>query len=389
MLSTDNPGNAAVQPTMEVFISADDKLDASDKALVPNGSFLNGPAIPAGKQSVTWKFGLGAFNSNPKGKIWVCLRANTDTAAQETNPDDNVLCGEVEVDNPANLIVDATGLSGLGGPLVPTGAGVKPGFGAYDVPWGVDLGCSQPNLINAATGNVDKPFAARCFVVWTNNNVNIKTGTLDQAVWSTSWTVSTPISGAAADCSNCWGKATIASTTAVAAKTPMGGAHLLCLEVNHDGAIYETDKQSNIGCTPIKLVGPDLTISSKDSSLPQTLKPGVAATFRFTLQNVGTTAMAGVKDVHKGRLLLSKDGTPSSDDVVLWERVENSWTSYGNISGKYSFAPDAYKPDIPFTLPANTAPGAYQLLLVVNADGALAEPPGNNAWGQAVTVQAP
>ena len=69
---------------MEVFISADDKLDTGDKALVPQGSFLNGPSIPAGKQTITWKFGLGAFNSNPKGKIWVCLRANAASAAQKT-----------------------------------------------------------------------------------------------------------------------------------------------------------------------------------------------------------------------------------------------------------------------------------------------------------------
>ena len=389
MLSTDNPGNAAVQPTMEVFISADDKLDTGDKALVPQGSFLNGPSIPAGKQTITWKFGLGAFNSNPKGKIWVCLRANAASAAQKTNPDDNVLCGQVEVDNPADLHVDPTALNNLGGPLTPTGTGVKSGFGAWEVPWGTELGCTQPNLTNTATGNAVAPFPARCYLVWTNNNPNVQKGVFADAVWSTSWSVVASITGASAGCSNCWGKQTITSTTSVAAKTPHGGSHLLCLEVNQDDSVYEANKGNNIGCTPIKITGGDLSVSEKDSSLPAQLTAGGNATFRFVIQNSGT-AIANVKGKNIGRLLLSKDNKVSQDDVVLWERTEDQWTSYSGANQfgpvKYQFSPDATKPDIPLAVPGNLVGGSYYLIEEINADGALPEPPANNTLAKPVTV---
>jgi subtilase family serine protease len=140
-----------------------------------------------------------------------------------------------------------------------------------------------------------------------------------------------------------------------------------------DGTLVDELDESNNQLAPAALTiseapltGPDLTIATV--SAPATISAGATVSLSAVVKNAGTmTAGSSVT-----RFVLSTDTIPGGNDVVLGS------TSLSNIKAGAS-----QTAIVTGTVPAGTEPGAYFIVGVADASGAVAESRESNNTGAA------
>jgi hypothetical protein len=374
-LQTDNPGPKAVKPVTTVWLSADDKWDATDKPLSNNLS----PTVLPGKTATTLSFSAFAIQSAIGGKVWVCVRMDPDTAVYEKVPGDNSLCGQVDLENPAELL--------HGDPTYTNGyLTFDQGGSGWGVNWGATAACKKLGVYNVGLGAISGGFKSRCFLS--------TTGLAANAGWMVEWQHGGNVASGQANCQGytCGSKVDLLSPVGPAIKPPAVGASKLCVEVNYDKALLEVDYSNNLLCVPVTVTGPNIQISTKltaeNKGQPVVLKIGTAWSDMFAVYNAGNADLAGVEGKFMGRIYLSKDAALSADDVKLWEGVQSGLPTFtkqvGTLPNYYALPTPTTKPAI--TVPAGTATGAAYLLYVINPDNAFAEPAEDNLFAKPVSV---
>ncbi len=169
---------------------------------------------------------------------------------------------------------------------------------------------------------------------------------------------------------------TVGSTYTLFEKTETAPANTAFIEISirgfGDGELIADDIcLTNGAITPPPFNQPDLQIAFNGGTYSG--NPGEIASFNFDLINSGTAAAT---DDYRIGFLLSTDASFSTDDILVGE-VPTGNTGIGTIS------------DIEgaITIPANTAPGSYFLLTMVDFDEVIAESNEmNNVDMQAFTV---
>ena len=155
---------------------------------------------------------------------------------------------------------------------------------------------------------------------------------------------------------------TVGSTYTLFEKTETAPANTAFIEISirgfDDGILYADDVCLTNGIvTPPTFDLPDLQIAFAGGTYSG--NPGEIANFNFDLINSGTAVAA---DNYRIGFLLSTDASFSTDDVLVGE-VPTGNTGIGTISNINGA----------ITIPANTDPGNYFLLTMVDFDEVIAE----------------
>ena len=376
LVETTNPGTKAFQPSTTVYVSQDDKWDAGDKPI----SLAIKATVALGKSTTTLTFPTLQFQSTIQGKLWICVRSDGETAQYELAPGDNTVCGQVDVENPAELVHgDPTYTNGY---LTFDQTG-----GTGTATWGAVAACKKLGVYNVGLGKIQSGFAARCFLS--------TTGAPADAGWTVQWQHQAELASGMLQCGSgytCGAKVDITSPTGPKVETLATGASKLCVEVNYDKAVLEADYTNNTLCVPVTVVGPNMQVNPKltaeNGGVAVGLKAGVAWSGTFAITNVGNADLSGVDGKFLARIYLSADNKISAEDTKLWEGVQSGFNSFtkqvGQFPNHYALPTSSTKPSI--TVPIGTAPGGYFLLYHINADAKFAEPLGDNVFAKPVTL---
>ena len=386
-----NAGTAAPLPgysaMLKLYLSADNKWDSGDVsfgALVDTGLL----AVKSAKDfTVTANLAIGA--TDPK---FLCARAMPNNQILEANTADNVLCvphtfafaGDIKL----APVVKAN--QGTTPPTDPPGFALSPATlqtGRY----GVTPACRIAYITNQGEA-VMKGYGVRCW---------IQTGAAGSANPSKLWelkgisTLEIPAKGNSPPYQlpnavfNGLPDGQFLPGPAVAGK-PQPVAMTMCMAFNEDGAVPEKYLADNQVCADIQVTALDLgwaNLVGPTAPSVTTIKAGTASKVSQThIKNFGSIkSVGGTANPSSVRLVLSADATYSADDVVLWSvnvttPVEPGQTvQISNVN--------VGSTDVGFTIPANTVPGAWYLVMKIDATDVEPESTEkNNAWSAAITV---
>ena len=366
-----NSGGAGANVGVKLFASIDDTWSAADLQL----DYVLIPTIA----KASAKDYVVKYTPSPKVQAtykYLCVQVKPVDKLVETDylkekvPLDNMLCVAQTFENPAEISVEPSQVAFSVGNLTTNSPA-----------WGGTLGCYANLITNVGYGTAAPPMKMRC---WLGG-----LGAWDTAPWKVAWSNLEGVGGAVPGCQNCFGtlKTTFSDVTAkLVDQLPLGPA-TLCMELNDDKAIVESNYANNVACNVVQLVGVDLLLSIPQCDILgglKTLTVGVEFTTTFVFGNGGNAVLSNPKIV-AGRTLLSKDDKPSDDDIVIWSGYANVGPLAGSLT-KPAYA--QMHSGVKFTLDAaKVPPGAYNMIWEVNHTGAVVEPKGNNVLVRAVTVK--
>jgi subtilase family serine protease len=151
------------------------------------------------------------------------------------------------------------------------------------------------------------------------------------------------------------GGASGGSTTLTVPVTTAPGTYYVIARADADGLVAETSESNNSSVRVLQ-IGPDLIVSSW--SIPGTAAPGVPMTVSDTIRNQG----GGTAGASTTRFYLSANALFDTADVPLGNRAVPALAPGASNAGPTTL-----------TLPADIATGAYYILIVADADGAVGE----------------
>jgi subtilase family serine protease len=165
--------------------------------------------------------------------------------------------------------------------------------------------------------------------------------------------------------------ATVRTTGSIPAATPEG-THYILVKADVTNSVVESNESNNVKVVAITIgrSSPDLVVSSV--SAPATARRGTTIAIAHTIRNQGTD-QAGVSRVG---FYLSR-GAARGDDVELGSR---------EVTSLYmGLATTATKT---VAIPSTVTAGTYSLLVVADADGAVAESEETNNTGiRTITIR--
>ncbi len=303
---------------------------------------------------------------------FLCVQIDPVGAVNEKVPGDNVLCVPQSFVNPADL---AVAVADVGFSTT--------SYVAVDSPnWGVDYGCVVKKVSNPGTGIAVPPVKVRCWVGAANG--------WDLAKWKFEWdSLKDPNSQCYGG--DCWvwpagAKAKVDLLPKAAAK--------ICVSVNPDMKILETNFANNVACRDFTVLGPDLSIAQTVTKVgaakyydaqPTAISRGAALNVEMGLCNVGNQTLTNLVNL-KTRILLSKDNLPSADDYEIHKGTGVGFPEFKPM-GTYPYNCGSLFNGKTATLPMSLAAGVYFLIFDVNHDKAYLEPQEFNALVHTVTVK--
>ncbi len=373
-------GPADIQVPFALFASVDAAWDAADTAL---GTTLLSPLNAGTSKTI----GIASYwpTSIKLEHKFVCGVVNLAGLGKEPTPADNALCVPMTV---------VPSLPDLGVVANSVGFVTAAGVAVSNPTWGVAYGCNAASIANSGFAPADD-FLMRCWLSPTGAGP-------EGTAWSLAWQNQTAIP--AASLTGVWPKAptvvpgataNVASTTQAALNTAAFGDHMLCMDLNVDAKMPEKVVSPKV-CRKIHVYGVDVrnlgpafgTVFPNNLTEPiplQVLSRGTPYPLRWYIHNMGNATLADPKKL-VGRALLSKDGTPSADDHVIWTgnlpTIYNNVTAYGGIQNGLMLTMD-----VKFTLPLTLAAGSYNVLYDLNYTKAIIEPEVGNLSATQVTLK--
>ncbi|MCO4762718.1 MAG: hypothetical protein KC502_14490 [Myxococcales bacterium] len=352
--------------------STDAILDDKDLKIGTYGYKLPSPALGKTQTITSYKF-YTQKTAQPTHK-YLCFRINTyqDGWKMEGNTKDNSVCAPIKLVNDPDITYSPNHLYFRS----------KGGKNYATVPYGGTYTCGVSQITNAGYGNLDGEFPIRC---WVADTANWNYGTT-QVPWKSAWNWKGKIGGKGA-------VKTVLGTQFAKLEPKTLGVKYLCADMNHDKKLVETN-YNNRQCRKITVAGVDMVFNAGSAKLggsyklPQasTLTRGKELLLYFGACNMGNVVLANAPNVLKGRVLLSKDKTPSADDYVVKDgpATTSKFTTYQGY-GKFhcGWLHDSSKK---ITLPKTLAAGQYFLIFELNYGKKFAEPMHNNLQIGGVTV---
>ena len=378
---------AGYSAMLKLYLSADDKWDAGDVlfgAQVDTGLL----AVNAGKDFViTANLAIGS--TDPK---FLCARALPNNAILEANTADNVLCiahtfafaGDIKLAPVVKANQSTTPPTDPPGFALST-ATVQAGR------YGVTPACRIAYITNQGEA-VMKGYSVRCW---------IQTGAAGSANPTKLWEVkemgalNLPAKGysppyqVANAVFNGLADGQLQPGPAVAGK-PQPVAMTMCMAFNEGGAVPEKFLGDNQVCADIQVSTVDFgwtTGTGPTGPAATTIKAGTSSKISQTnVKNYGSAkSVGGTAKPTAVKLVLSKDATYSTDDTLLWTTNITLGIEPGQTAQISDVAVGSA--DVGFTIPANTAAGAWFLVLKIDATDVEPESAeNNNAWSAAITV---